>query len=60
MPVIGCFLLVLLPLLGLFIGGAINGKAGCEWGAAIGFGLAVILCAGGVHAFVTAARRSRR
>lgn len=60
MPAIGCFLLILLPLLGLFVGGAINGKTGCEWGAAIGFGLALMACVGGIHAFVAAARRSRR
>jgi hypothetical protein len=60
MPAIGCFLLIVLPLLGLFIGGAIHGKTGCEWGAGIGFGLAMILCVGGVHAFIAAARRVRR
>lgn len=60
MPAIGCFLLILLPLLGLFIGGAIDGKVGCAWGAAIGFGLALIACVGGVRAFVAAARRARR
>lgn len=60
MPAIGCFLLVVMPLLGLFIGGAIDGKTGCAWGAGIGFGLAAILCTGGVYSFVAAARRARR
>lgn len=36
MPVIGCLLLIVLPLLGLAAGGFLWGAQGAEWGAGIG------------------------
>jgi len=40
MIAIGCLLLIVLPLIGLTLGGLIAGAVGAQWGAAIGFGIA--------------------
>lgn len=43
MVAIGCLALLLFPILGLIAGGLLAGRAGAEWGAAIGFVLALVL-----------------
>jgi hypothetical protein len=50
MPVIGCLLLIVLPLLGLAGGGFVGGPEGAKWGAGIGFGLALLVFAGSSYA----------
>lgn len=54
---IGCLSLVVLPLLGLALGGFLGGPTGARWGAGTGFVLAVALCAVSGYALVKAARR---
>ncbi|WP_200913325.1 hypothetical protein [Sphingomonas sp. Leaf10] len=44
MIAIGCLLLVILPIVGLALGGLIAGPAAARWGAAIGFGIALLVC----------------
>ncbi|WP_068091088.1 hypothetical protein [Novosphingobium rosa] len=57
---IGCLFFIVLPLIGMFIGGVLHGLAGAVWGAAIGFALACVLGGGSVYALVKASRASRR
>jgi hypothetical protein len=56
MPVIGCLMLIVLPLLGLAIGGVLAGPQGARWGAVAGFALALIVFVGGTWAFVKGTR----
>jgi len=58
MAVIGCLLLIILPLLGLIIGGLLAGAEGVKWGAAAGFALALVFCGAGTYALFKATRRS--
>ena len=44
MIAIGCLLLVILPILGLAVGGLIAGPSAARWGASIGFGIALLFC----------------
>jgi hypothetical protein len=57
MPVIGCLLLIVLPLLGLAAGGFLWGAQGAEWGAGIGFAIAFMVFMGGAYALFKATRR---
>lgn len=54
---IGCLALVVLPLMGLALGGFLGGPTGAKWGAATGFVLALGLCAVSSYALLKAARR---
>ncbi|MEE4450105.1 hypothetical protein [Novosphingobium resinovorum] len=56
MPVIGCLLLIVLPLLGLTTGGFLWGAEGAKWGAGIGFILALAVFVGGSYAFIKGMR----
>jgi hypothetical protein len=56
---LGCLFLIVLPLMGLFIGGAIAGLHGATWGAVIGLVIAVVTCVLPAYALVKASRRSR-
>lgn len=42
MPVIGCFLLMILPLVGLTAGLVVAGPTGAKWGVGIGFAIALV------------------
>lgn len=57
---IGCLFLVILPLLGLFVGGAIAGMPGATWGTGIGFAVALLLCGVPAYALAKASRRKGR
>jgi hypothetical protein len=57
MVVIGCLFLVILPLLGLVLGGLVAGPAGAKWAALAGFAVAVVLCGISTVALVQASRR---
>ena len=57
---IGCLFFIVLPLIGMFVGGSISGLTGAAWGAVIGFGLASVLGGGSVYALVKAARQRGR
>ena len=56
MPALGCFLLLILPLAGLVIGGMVAGREGLLWGAGIGFALA-LACTGVMGRALVQARR---
>ena len=57
MVALGCLSLIVLPLLGLVLGGYVGGPEGARWGAAGAFALAAAICAAGGYALVKAARR---
>ena len=57
MVAVGCLLLVVLPLLGLTLGGFLGGPHVALWCAALGFGVAVVVCAVAGYALVRAGRR---
>ncbi|WP_185928841.1 MULTISPECIES: hypothetical protein [Sphingomonadaceae] len=57
MVAIGCLALVVLPLIGLALGGFLGGPTGARWGAGSGFVLALGLCAISSYALLKAARR---
>lgn len=57
MVAIGCLALVVLPLMGLALGGFLGGPTGAKWGAATGFLLALGLCGISSYALLKAARR---
>lgn len=57
---IGCLFFIVLPLIGMFAGGAIGGLSGAAWGAGIGFGVACVLGGGSIYALVKAARQRGR
>ena len=44
MAVIGCLMLVVLPILGLVLGAVLGGPVAARWGAAIGLAIALIVC----------------
>ena len=58
MIAIGCLSLVILPIIGLVLGGLIAGPAAARWGAAIGFGIALAICGVTGYAFARMRRRS--
>lgn len=57
MAAIGCLLLIILPIVGLTLGGLLAGTAGLRWGAVLGFSVAVLVC--GVTAYGFAQMRRR-
>lgn len=57
MAALGCFLLLVLPLAGLVIGGWLGGPPGMAWGAGIGFALALAISGVAGGALVKAGRR---
>lgn len=57
MVVIGCLILVILPLLGLVVGGVLAGSQGAKWGACAGLAIALIVCAVSVYTLVRVGRR---
>lgn len=54
---IGCLALVVLPLIGLALGGFLLGPVGAKWGAIAGFVLALAISGVTSYALVAAARR---
>jgi hypothetical protein len=54
---IGCLLLVVLPILGLVLGGLFGGHNGAKWAALIGLGIAVTVCGLSGYALVEVSRR---
>ncbi|KMS59715.1 hypothetical protein V474_10990 [Novosphingobium barchaimii LL02] len=56
MPVIGCLLLIVLPLLGLAGGGFVGGAEGAKWGAGAGFAAAMVVLGAGSYAFIKGIR----
>jgi len=58
MAALGCFLLLVLPLAGLVIGGMVAGREGMLWGAGAGLAIALAMCAIAGGALVKAGRRS--
>ncbi|WP_181814737.1 hypothetical protein [Sphingomonas aracearum] len=57
MVVIGCLFLVILPIVGLALGGWLGGPSGARWGAGIGLGAALIVCGLSGYALARVARR---
>jgi len=57
MPVIGCLLIIVLPLLGLAGGGLLAGAEGATWGAIAGFVIAVAVFGSGIFALIKATLR---
>lgn len=57
MIVVGCLALVIFPLVGLAIGGLVDGPGGARLGAGIGLALAMALAGFGAFALWTARRR---
>lgn len=57
MVILGCLLLIILPLMGFVIGGYLGGVAIGIWAALGGLGLAVFACVIPVMALVKAGRR---
>lgn len=57
MIAIGCLLLVILPIVGLVLGGLLAGPVAARWGAAIGLGIALLVC--GVTGYAFARMRPR-
>lgn len=53
----GCLLLIVLPLIGLVVGGYIGGGEGAAWAAAIGFAIAIAVCGMTAAALMKARRR---
>ncbi len=58
MIAIGCLLLIVLPLVGLAVGGLVAGPEGALWAAFAGFGIALILAGTAAFALFKAGRRS--
>jgi hypothetical protein len=56
MIAVGCLLIVILPLLGLAIGGVLAGPEGARWGAVVGFGLALAGCGTSAYALMKVGR----
>jgi len=57
MIAIGCLLLIILPLLGLAVGGYVGGPHLAIWFAVVGFVVAVVVCSVSALALVKAGRR---
>jgi hypothetical protein len=57
MIAIGCLLLVILPIIGLAVGGVIAGREGAEWGALAGLAVALTVCGSTAYALVKVGRR---
>ena len=57
MIAIGCLLLIVLPIIGLALGGLLAGPVGAQWGVAIGFGFACVVTGLSGYAMVRIRRR---
>jgi hypothetical protein len=57
MIAIGCLSLVILPLIGLAVGGYIGGLDAAIWSAAGGLVIAALICGVGAMALIKARRR---
>jgi|FLYM01.1.fsa_nt_gi hypothetical protein len=57
MLAIGCLLLIILPIMGLALGGVIAGPVGARWGAGIGLATAIGLAGISVVALARLKRR---
>ena len=57
MIAIGCLLLIVLPIIGLTLGGLLAGPVGARWGAVIGFGVACVVTGLSGYAMVRIRRR---
>ena len=57
MAAFGCILLMILPLLGLVIGGWLAGPDGMIWGAVVGFAVALAIIGVSGYGLVKARRR---
>jgi len=57
MVAIGCLLLVILPIMGFVVGGAVAGAHAGMWTAAAGFAVALTICGAAAYALVKAGRR---
>lgn len=57
MAAIGCLLLIILPIVSLTLGGLLAGAAGLRWGAALGFGVALLVCGVTAYGFTQMRRR---
>jgi hypothetical protein len=57
MVAVGCLALVVLPLIGLVLGGYLAGPPGARWGAGAGFAIALISCVASGYVLVKVARR---
>ncbi len=57
MAALGCFLFLILPMLGLLVGGWLAGREGMVWGAGIGFAVALGITGAMGHALVKARRK---
>jgi hypothetical protein len=53
----GCLLLIVLPLIGLAVGGYVAGGEGAAWAAVIGLVVAIAICATAAAALVKAGHR---
>lgn len=57
MLAIGCLLLIVLPIMGLALGGVVAGPVGARWGA--GMGLAIAVGVAGISVVALARLKSR-
>ncbi|HTG37661.1 hypothetical protein [Sphingomonas sp.] len=57
MIAIGCLLLIVLPMIGLTLGGLLAGLPGVKWGAAIGLAIAVGFAAFAGYGLIQIGRR---
>lgn len=57
MAALGCILLLVLPLLGLTLGGMLAGPQGMAWGAGIGLVVALVVVGVASGGLVKASRR---
>lgn len=57
MFVIGCLLLVILPIAGLALGGVVAGRQGAEWGALAGLAIAMLVCGFTIYGLAVVSRR---
>lgn len=57
MVAVGCLSLIVLPVIGLALGGYFAGAPGARWGAAVGLAIAVALCGASAYALIKVARR---
>lgn len=53
----GCLLLIVMPLIGLAVGGYVGGGAGAAWAGLAGLAIAIAVCGVSAAALVKAGRR---
>lgn len=57
MIAVGCLSLIVLPLIGLAVGGYVGGLNAAIWSAGLGLAVAVLICGIGAIALTKAGRR---